>query len=165
MPRALAHSVELAIMSRPGKAKQSNFFSSFVILVKKFWSLGVLWLRASILCSLGKLCLFAWQENGNGNRIELVFLWLPGLSEPLISIELPKPLGLGGRSLSQWKVHWGFDMGLLFLASPSGTQWASRSGSQTENASLFLSDGDIQQWFLLLIWCVSKCRSYCKLVP
>lgn len=84
-----------------GKAAQLNSFSFFIISAKQLWSFGVFWRRANILSPLGKLCLFAWQNNGNGNLIELAFLWLRGLSEPLISIELPHPLGLGGRSLSQ----------------------------------------------------------------
>lgn len=98
MPGALAKAWGLGVMSRQGCAVQLLLF---VISVKQFWSLGVFWLRTSILSPLGKRCPFAWQENGNGNLIEHAFLWLPGLCEPLISVELPHPPGLGGRSLSQ----------------------------------------------------------------
>lgn len=87
------------VQAQQSCAVQLLFF--FVISVKQLWSSGVFWLRANILSPPGKLCLFAWQKNGTGNLIELAFLWLPGLSEPLISTELPHPLGLGGRSLSQ----------------------------------------------------------------
>ena len=133
-------------MSRQGCAIQLLIF---VISVEQLWSLAVFWLRANILSPLGKRCPFAWQENGNGNLSEHAFLWLPGLCELLISVELPHPPGLGGRSLSQWEVHCGFDTGLLFLASPAGTLWVNRSGNHTEiNALLFLPDSDIQQWSL-----------------